>query len=297
MTSFHGSEGFLSEVDNASGDIIMSTATASSVDRMVFRKTNAHWGRHISVTPNNSTNRHLSYGRIILNHATPSVSFDNGGQETGFIVLKGQVQVRTSGQHIAIGQYDAVYIPRDSHIEVSTDSTADIAEFSSDVEKKYPFQVVRFAEISKDPGLKFTTGSASAQRHLHMLLAKNVEAGRLVAGFTYSEPGNWTSWPPHEHAKMLEEMYVFFDMPAPAYAIQLVYNNTEYPELVTVVRDGDAVLMPSGFHPNVSVPNHRVCFLWAMAAHREVEDRQFGVVNVQPGFDQSGSGLEAGRKK
>jgi hypothetical protein len=34
-----------------------------------------------------------------------------------------------------------------------------------------------------------------------------------------------------------------------------------------------------------------------MAAQREVVDRQFGVVNVQPGFDQGGSGLEAGRKK
>jgi len=33
-----------------------------------------------------------------------------------------------------------------------------------------------------------------------------------------------------------------------------------------------------------------------MAAHREAEDRQFGVVNVQRGFDQGGSGLEAGRK-
>jgi hypothetical protein len=27
-----------------------------------------------------------------------------------------------------------------------------------------------------------------------------------------------------------------------------------------------------------------------------VEDRQFGVVNVQPGFQQGGSGLEVGRK-
>jgi 5-deoxy-glucuronate isomerase len=33
-----------------------------------------------------------------------------------------------------------------------------------------------------------------------------------------------------------------------------------------------------------------------MAAHREIEDRQFGVVNVQPGFDKDGSGLEASRK-
>jgi hypothetical protein len=33
-----------------------------------------------------------------------------------------------------------------------------------------------------------------------------------------------------------------------------------------------------------------------MAAHREVTDRQFGVVNVQPGFNQGSTGLEAGRK-
>ena len=49
------------------------------------------------------------------------------------------------------------------------------------------------------------------------LLAKNVEAGRLVAGFTISEPGNWTTWPPHEYAKMLEEMSGYFDMPDPAF--------------------------------------------------------------------------------
>jgi 5-deoxy-glucuronate isomerase len=44
------------------------------------------------------------------------------------------------------------------------------------------------------------------------------------------------------------------------------------------------------------VPGHPICFLWAMAAHREGEDRQFGVVNVQRGFDEGSSGLEAGRK-
>jgi len=95
---------------------------------------------------------------------------------------------------------------------------------------------------------------------------------------------------------MLEEMYVYFDMSAPAYGIQLVYNNPESPELVTAVRDGDAVLMPSGYHPNAAVPGHRICFLWAMAAHRELEDRQYGIVNIQPGFQQGGSGLEKGRK-
>ena len=273
----------------------MSTATPVAADQMVFRKTNARTGRHLSVTPSNSTNQHLAYGRIILKNEATSTSFATGPRETGFIVLAGSARISVNGNALDLGQYDGLYIPRDSAVEVSA-SDCDIAEFSADVDHKYPLQIVRFADLCKDPGLKFSTGSPGAQRHLHMVLAKNIQAGRLVAGFTFSEPGNWTSWPPHEHAKMLEEMYVFFDMPAPAYAIQLVYNNTEYPELVTVVRDGDAVLMPSGYHPNVSVPGHRVCFLWAMAAHREVEDRQFGVVNVQPAFNQGSSGLEAGRK-
>jgi 5-deoxy-glucuronate isomerase len=274
----------------------MNINTASSLEKMVFRSTNDKMGRHLSVTPQNSTMRHLAYGRIRLDSATPSASFADGDRETGLILLSGKATVGTGGKQFELGQYDAVYIPRDSKIEVSTKSEVDIAEFSSDVKGKYPLQVVRYAETSKDAGLKFSAGGPGSSRQLNMLIAKNVEAGRLVAGFTHSDPGNWTSWPPHEHAKMLEEMYVYFDMPEPAYGIQLVYNNTEYPELVTVVRDGDAVLMPSGYHPNVSVPGHRIAFLWAMAAHREVEDRQFGVVNIQPGFQQGGSGLEVGRK-
>lgn len=275
----------------------MSAQAEAAVEKMIFRGTNRQSGRHLAVTPANSTMQHLCYGRIILNASKPSVSFDNGEHETGLICLSGKATVKTGGKAIELGQFDAIYIPRDSSIEVSTSGSVDIAEFSSDVKGKYPLQVVRYAEVAKNPGLKFVTGGPGSTRDLNMLIAKNVEAGRLVAGFTYSDPGNWTSWPPHEHAKMLEELYVYFDMPEPAYGIQLVYNDTDYPELVTVVRDGDAVLMPSGYHPNVSVPGHRIAFLWAMAAHREVEDRQFGVVNVQPGFQSGGSGLEAGQKK
>ena len=274
----------------------MSTQTMPGMDRMVFRKTNQHVGRHISVTPGNSTNKHLSYGRIILNSVKPSVSFHNGNQETGLVCLSGEASVKTGGTSYELVQYDSIYIPRDSEIEVITHSEVDLAEFSSDVENRYPLQFVRYTDISKDPTLKFTAGAPGQRRHLNICLGKNVQAGRLVVGFTFSEPGNWTSWPPHEHARMLEEMYVYFNMPAPAFGLQLVYNDTEYPEMVVPVRDGDAVLMPSGYHPNVSVPGHTIGFLWAMAAHREKEDRQFGVVNVQPGFDQSGSGLEASRK-
>jgi 5-deoxy-glucuronate isomerase len=241
--------------------------------------------------------RHLEYGRIILDESKNSESFSTLDRESGLICLSGKTIIAIDGKQHTLQPYDAIYIPRDSSVEVTTRSSVDLAEFSAEVANRYPLQVVQFSQVEKDPGLKFSTGGAGCKRQLHMLLAKNVEAGRLIAGFTVSDPGNWTSWPPHEHADMLEELYVYFHMPDPAFAIQLVYNNTEYPELVTVVRDGDAVLMPAGFHPNVSVPGHSICFLWAMAAHREGKDRQFGVVNVQRGFDNGSSGLEAGRKQ
>jgi 5-deoxy-glucuronate isomerase len=275
----------------------MTTAPQqAAAEKMVFRKTNAHAGRHVSITPGNSSMRHLAYGRILLNSSKSAESFSTGSLETGLICLSGRGVVTVDQKDIEIGPYDAIYVPRDSSVTIKTKTGVDIAEFSADVDNHYPLQIVRSADIAKDPGLKFSTGGPGCTRHLQMLLAKNIEAGRLIAGITQADPGNWTSWPPHEHAALLEEVYVYFDMPEPAYGIQLVYNNTENPELVTVVRDGDAVLIPNGYHPNVSVPGHRISFLWAMAAHREVTDRQFGVVNVQPGFNQGPSGLEAGRK-
>ena len=72
----------------------MSPQTQAAIEQMVFRKTNAHAGRHLSVTPSNSTNRHLAYGRIILSESNPSASFDTGDRETGLHQFNPHVQTR-----------------------------------------------------------------------------------------------------------------------------------------------------------------------------------------------------------
>lgn len=239
--------------------------------------------------------KHLAYGRIILNQGQRGAAFSTGERETVLVCLSGEAQVKEGSNQVMLRPRDALYIPRDSAVEVTTATATDLAEFSAEVANRYPFKLVRAADVTGNSGLSFSTGGPASTRTVSMLVAKNVAAGRLLVGITTSEAGNWTSWPPHEHAKMLEEMYVYFDMPPPAYGIQLVYCNTEVPEFGTVVREGDAVLMPAGYHPNVSVPGHRITFLWAMAAHREVEDRQYGVVNVQPDFSNVTLNL-AGRK-
>ena len=262
----------------------------------IFRKTNAHKGRKVFITPANSTMKHLCYARTILDENTPKVGFENRGQETALICLSGEVEATVGSERFKLGEWDSVYIPRGSSIQLETRSSADVAEFSAEVDNKYPLQIVRYSDVKDDKSLHFVAGGAATTRDLNILIGKNVQAGRLLAGLTISEPGNWTSWPPHEHAAMLEEMYVYTHMPLPGFGVQFVYTDTKEPELATIVRDGDAVLMPRGYHPNVAAPGHRIAFLWAMASHREKEDRQFGVVNVQPEFSQSGSGLEASRK-
>ena len=226
----------------------------------------------------------------------PLITFGTGVREVGLICMSGKGTIAAGGESYSLAQYDSIYIPRDSSVEIKTDSSVDFVECSAEVDNKYPVQVVYYSDVEKDGSLRFKTGGPATTRTVNITIGKNVEAGRILAGFTTSEPGHWTSWPPHEHASMLEELYVYYDMPAPAFGVQFVYTNPDEPEFVGVVRQGDAVIMPRGFHPNVSVPGHSISFVWMMAAHREVEDRQFGVVRVQPGFDQGGSGLEASRK-
>lgn len=274
----------------------MSAQVQETRDQLIFRGTNSKRGRSISITPDNSSMKHLVYGRIILDQEESSSKFSTGQFETGLICLSGKCVITTDGQTNELGQFDSIYIPRDTAVEITTATSVDLVECSAEVDNKYPLQIVRYADVEKDSSLRFKTGGPSTTRTVNITLGKNVEAGRILAGFTTSEPGHWTSWPPHEHEAMLEELYVYYDMPAPSFGVQFVYTNPDEPEFIGVVRDGDAVIMPKGFHPNVSVPGHPINFVWMMAAHREVEDRQFGVVNVQPGFDQGGSGLEASRK-
>src|SRR4030095_10522812 len=143
--------------------------------KMVFRGTNKQLGRHLAITPTNSCMKHLAYGRIILNSENPSVAFSTGNRETGLICLSGEANIAADGEKHALGQYDAIYIPRDSSVQVTTQASVDFAEFSADVSERYPLQVVRFSEVSQDPGLRFNTGGSSSTRKLNMLLGKNVE--------------------------------------------------------------------------------------------------------------------------
>ncbi|HEY4424619.1 MAG TPA: 5-deoxy-glucuronate isomerase [Pyrinomonadaceae bacterium] len=256
-------------------------------------KTHEGKGRRTAVRPGATASRFLHYGRITLAAGDPPLQFNNNDHEVGLICLNGKATVRAEGETFDLDRYDAVYVPRDSEIEVSTTEGCDLAEVSAPVDKRYPIKFVSYEEVRQNPKLHLIAGKPPAERDLNVLIGANVEAGRIMAGVTFSTPGNWTSWPPHEHSKLLEEAYLFIDMPSPSFGVQFVYTDPNKPELVQVVREGDCVLMPQGYHPNVAAPGGQINFLWMMAAIREGEDRLYGVVNVQPEYATGGSGLEA----
>ncbi len=220
----------------------MSTPMTTEAKDLIFHKTHEHTGRHLAVTPSNSSMKHLHYGRIRLNADTSAARFETGTHETGLICLSGTGTIKVDDETFELNRYDAIYIPRASQVEVTTRTKVDFAECAAHVEGDYPLQVVRYKDVEADSSLKFSTGGAANKRNINILLGKNIEAGRILAGVTQSEPGNWTSFPPHEHAAMLEELYVYYDMPAPAFGVQFVYTNTGEPEGVFVAH----ILPPAG---------------------------------------------------
>src|SRR5262244_2740862 len=100
-------------------------------------------GRRLSVTPDKTAARFLNYGRITIGAADAPVRFQNNDHETGLVCLKGEAKVSTNGETFDLAQYDALYIPRDSEIEVAAgNGGCDVAEISAPVSRKYPIKFV-----------------------------------------------------------------------------------------------------------------------------------------------------------
>jgi len=84
--------------------------------------TNREKGRTRQLSPENSASRNLFYGRIRVDAGDAAIEFSTDDHETGLICLNGSATVTTGGSSFQLRRYDALYIPRDSQVSVSTDS-------------------------------------------------------------------------------------------------------------------------------------------------------------------------------
>ena len=252
--------------------------------KWLIRNTAKNKGRHIAVTPDNSDFQFISAGRIILDQENSSVTARNEGAETTLLVLKGSGTIKLGDEDYEVKKFDGVYVPRGVEFTVETDGDLDIFEGSAPTQIEGTPRHVSFNDIKDQEGMYLKVGEEPAYRDIYKVIAENVDGGKLLTGVTLSKPGNWTSWPPHEHAATQEELYLFFDMPSPGFATQFVYTQLENPEFAQPVYADDAVVIVKGYHPNVAAPGFPCNFAWLLCSLEDTTWRKVGGVNVQPEF-------------
>ncbi len=254
----------------------------------IIRNTARRKGRSVFVSPKNSPLKFLSCGRIILDSRRDMVSVNSKRQEAALICLKGEAIICSGSRTYTMRPYDAMYLPRGTQYEVTTSDQVDLVESSAPSDIKGEPQFVSFGSVQNDPSLHLRIGEESCSRDVYKLIDMNVKASRLLCGVTFGKPGNWTSWPPHEHAGSKEEVYLYINMPRPAFGIQMMYRDLKKVDFLEPVFEDDAVIVTKGFHPNVCIPGCGMNYVWMMAALNPVTDRAYAHMRSQEDFARKG---------
>jgi len=158
----------------------------------------------------------------------------------------------------------ALYLPPGRTLTVRADTPLEAVLVSTPAPTGGEPALVRPEDI--DPQQR---GRDVFARDVHNILVTDAHARRLMVGETFNPAGHWSSYPPHKHdgrdgEPVLEEVYHFRIDPPQGFGHQMLYTSDG--ETVThTVRDGDAVLLPYGYHPVSAPPGYRLYYLWAMA--------------------------------
>ncbi len=172
------------------------------------------------------------------------------------------------------GVSDFVYVPRDATATLTSDTGGRFALTGARCERRLP---PRYGPASSVPVELRGTGNCS--RKVHNFGAAGVfDCDKLIAVEVITPGGNWSSYPPHKHDEnrpgeetQLEEIYYFEfagheGTPGLGYQRVSPSGNGLGTDVLAEVRDGDAVLIPDGWHgPSMAVPGHDMYYLNVMA--------------------------------
>jgi len=158
----------------------------------------------------------------------------------------------------------AVFAPPGSTIRMAAEAPMEVILVST------PAAATTAPAIARPDDIRVNhRGRATYTREVHDVFVTDPHVQRLMVGETFTPPGHWSSFPPHKHdgrdgEPTLEEVYYFRVDPPQGFGHQMLY--TAAGEVAThAVKDGDAVLLPYGYHPVSAPPGYTLYYLWAMA--------------------------------
>jgi 5-deoxy-glucuronate isomerase len=171
---------------------------------------------------------------------------------------------------------DFAYVPAGSEVHVSSKTGGELALPSARATRQLEPAYVPARAVAVE-----VRGGGVATRQINNFMSADAfEAERLIAVEVLTPEGNWSSFPPHKHDEHsddevpLEEIYYFrigragsVEYASEGYGVHRTYTADGTIDATVTVRDGDAFLVPRGYHgPCVAAPGYPMYYLNVMAS-------------------------------
>lgn len=198
-----------------------------------------------------------------------SYRLESGELEMNAVVIYGAASLSGNADLPAdMKRFDSFYVPAGTSVEIKAEEDL-VMYIGGALYEGIGKTLFRRYDASLPIGeVHQIHGEGRGRREVMFTLTPEDEASRLICGLTWGGDGSWTSWPPHQHEKDLEEVYCYFDIPAPKFGLHLSYLESGGAEDIVAhpVRTGTMVQAPAGYHPTVSTPGVQNAYFWVLAA-------------------------------
>lgn len=244
-------------------------------------------GFHPVIVPEKSECKSAQVYRLNLS-AGKTYVLQSGALEMHPVLIDGEANLAPHpGLEAHMKRFDSLYIPANDSIEIT--AVCDCVFYIAAA----LYEGIGVPSFRKyDPMLPIgdihqVHGSGVGQREVMFTLDPNTQASRLICGLTWGGQGAWTSWPPHQHEKDLEEVYCYFDMPKPKFGFHISYLHSGDPDAMVAhtVYSGTMVEAPAGYHPTVASPAVCNTYLWVLSAFTPVS-RSYDLAVLDPNYSQ-----------
>src|ERR1700751_504741 len=193
-------------------------------------------------------------------------------EEAAFVILGGTCVADWGQGRVHIGKRKTVfdglpytlYLPGQSEVSFQAETPCEIAEGRVPSNAQLQPRLITPRDVASS-----LLGGGNASRQIVDVISPAFPADKLIVIEVYTPGGNWSSYPPHKHdvhnppAEVdLDEIYYYrIKRPETGFALQRLYSGDHSSDVTIRAKDGDAVLVRSGFHPVIAGPGYDVYYL------------------------------------
>jgi 5-deoxy-glucuronate isomerase len=156
-----------------------------------------------------------------------------------------------------------LYLPCENQVTFTAETICEIAECRVPSEARLEPRL-----ITPDEVVSSLRGGENASRQIVDVIPPAFPADKLIVVEVYTPGGNWSSYPPHKHDVHnpptevdLDEIYYYRINSPEGFAFQHLYSHENAVGRMLKTKDGDVVLVRSGYHPVVAGPGYDVYYL------------------------------------